>query len=81
MQSLLTGPLLLLPFLIALLVWLLSKGGRRGRVLVVLLVVILPLGEALVIEPLKAFFARERPLPGVFEGTSMPSAHAAHTST
>jgi len=82
----LSGNALFAPILIILAVWLLRKGGRRGRVLVLMLVIILPLGDGLVVNPMKHAIGRERPAAGVTDarltmgktdGRSMPSAHAA----
>jgi 4-amino-4-deoxy-L-arabinose transferase-like glycosyltransferase/membrane-associated phospholipid phosphatase len=67
--------------------WLLWKGGRRGRVLALMLAIVLPLGEQAVVNPLKRAIGRERPAVGLTdarlvmgkpEGRSMPSAHAAN---
>jgi len=41
------------PALLVLAVWLLRKGGVRGRVCVLMLAIILPLGDGLVVNPLK----------------------------
>ncbi|MCX6892589.1 MAG: glycosyltransferase family 39 protein [Verrucomicrobiota bacterium] len=82
----LSGNVIFGPILAALAVWLLGKGGRRGRVLVLMLAVILPLGDGLVINPLKHAIGRERPMDrmtdarlasGKTDGRSMPSAHTA----
>jgi membrane-associated phospholipid phosphatase len=82
----LSGNMLFVPALLALAVWLLRKGGARGRVLVLMLAIILPLGDGLVVNPLKHAIGRERPLEKVTDtslmadktdGRSMPSAHAA----
>jgi len=82
----LSGNALFAPVLLVLAVWLLCKGGRRGRVLVLMLAIILPLGDGLVVNPMKHAIGRERPAAGVADarltmgktdGRSMPSAHAA----
>jgi len=61
-MQLVSGNLLLTPFLIALLVWLLRKGGRRGRVLVGLLAVILPVENFLTVEFLDPALGRSQRL-------------------
>ena len=82
----LSGNVIFGPIVAALAVWLLVKGGRRGRVLVLMLAIILPLGDGLVINPLKHAIGRERPMDRVADaglvmvktdGRSMPSAHTA----
>jgi 4-amino-4-deoxy-L-arabinose transferase-like glycosyltransferase/membrane-associated phospholipid phosphatase len=82
----LSGNALFAPVLAGLGLWLLWKGGRRGRVLVLMMALILPLGDGLVVNPLKHMIGRERPATGLTdahlvmgspEGRSMPSAHAA----
>jgi 4-amino-4-deoxy-L-arabinose transferase-like glycosyltransferase/membrane-associated phospholipid phosphatase len=81
----LSGNALFGPVLALLGVWLLWKGGRRGRVLALMMAVILPLGDGFVVNPLKHAIGRERPAAGLAdarlvmgkpEGRSMPSAHA-----
>ena len=83
----LSGNALFGPVLALLGVWLLWKGGRRGRVLVLMMAIVLPLGDGFVVNPLKHAIGRERPaigltdarlLMGKPEGRSMPSAHAAN---
>ena len=75
------------PVVAALGLWLLWKGGRRGRVLALMLAIILPLGDGFVVNPLKHAIGRERPgigLPdthlvmGNPDSRSMPSAHASN---
>jgi 4-amino-4-deoxy-L-arabinose transferase-like glycosyltransferase/membrane-associated phospholipid phosphatase len=82
----LSGNALFAPVLAGLAVWLLWKGGRRGRVLALMMAIILPLGDGFVVNPIKYAISRERPgaevmdahlLGGKPEGRSMPSAHAA----
>jgi 4-amino-4-deoxy-L-arabinose transferase-like glycosyltransferase/membrane-associated phospholipid phosphatase len=83
----LSGNALFGPVLALLALWVLCKGTRRGRVLALMLAIIVPLGEPLVVNPLKRAIGRERPSVGVTdarlvmgkpEGRSMPSAHAAN---
>ena len=45
----LSGNMLFVPALLVLAVWLLRKGGARGRVLVLMLAIILPLGDGLAV--------------------------------
>ncbi|HVM50290.1 MAG TPA: glycosyltransferase family 39 protein [Candidatus Acidoferrum sp.] len=86
-MRLLSGNVLFGPAVAALAAWLLCKGGRRGRVLVLMFAIILPLGDGFVVNPLKHAIGRERPEVGLTDvhlvmGTpdnhSMPSAHAAN---
>src|SRR5688572_2428882 len=74
------------PCLIVLGIGLLWKGGRRGRIFVLVLAVILALGDALVINTIKDVVARPRPfndvpdlklLVGYGRSGSMPSSHTA----
>src|ERR1022692_3655112 len=80
----LSGNALFGPVLTLLGVWLLWKGGRRGRVLALMMAIILPFGDGFVVNPLKHVIGRERPAAGLTdahlvmgkpEGRSMPSAH------
>jgi 4-amino-4-deoxy-L-arabinose transferase-like glycosyltransferase/membrane-associated phospholipid phosphatase len=82
----LSGNVVFAPALLVLAVWLVRKGGARGRVLVLMLALILPLGDGLIVNPLKHAIGRERPpaaatcapmMAGKPDGHSMPSAHAA----
>jgi 4-amino-4-deoxy-L-arabinose transferase-like glycosyltransferase/membrane-associated phospholipid phosphatase len=86
-MPLLSGNALFGPLVAVLAAWLLWKGGRRGRVLVLMLAIILPLGDGYVVNPLKHAIGRERPAAGLTdahllmgnpEGRSMPSAHTAN---
>jgi 4-amino-4-deoxy-L-arabinose transferase-like glycosyltransferase/membrane-associated phospholipid phosphatase len=81
-----SGNALFGPVLAGLGTWLLWKGGRRGRVLALMMAIVLPLGDGFVVNPLKHAIGRERPAVGLTdahllmgkpEGRSMPSAHAA----
>ena len=83
----LSGNTLFAPVILILAIWLFCKGGIRGRILVLMLAVILPLGDGFVVNPLKHTIGRERPFEGLTdarvvagrsEGRSMPSAHAAN---
>ena len=82
-----SGTAVFFPALIVLAAWLLWKGGARGRLCVVFLVLALALGDAFVCNMLKKTLARPRPclgLEGVVlrigctETGSMPSSHAAN---
>lgn len=64
--------------------WLLWKGGRRGRLLVLMLALVIGLGDGFVINPLKKSIARPRPAHTVADARllvgaggvgSMPSSH------
>jgi membrane-associated phospholipid phosphatase len=72
------------PALIILGIALLCKGGPRGRIFVLLLVIILALGDSFVINTIKHALARPRPfheitgahlLVGYGQSASMPSSH------
>jgi 4-amino-4-deoxy-L-arabinose transferase-like glycosyltransferase/membrane-associated phospholipid phosphatase len=72
------------PALILLGIALLCKGGRRGRIFVLLLAIILALGDTFVINTIKHALARSRPfqeiagaklLVGYGQSASMPSSH------
>jgi 4-amino-4-deoxy-L-arabinose transferase-like glycosyltransferase/membrane-associated phospholipid phosphatase len=73
------------PALIAAAIWLLVKGGTRGRIFVALTFVIIALGDAFVINTLKHVIERPRPfgsvtdlnlLVGKGSSSSMPSSHS-----
>ena len=77
-----------IPAVILLAVWLVWKGGARGRLLVLMLAVVLALGDGLVINTIKKAVLRPRPYnaitdvilnPAVGKGGSgsMPSSHTA----
>lgn len=81
----LSGNRLFYPSLAVLGVWLIWKGGARGRLMAALLFIILSLGDVLVISMLKQAVARPRPfeviadvqvLVGKPRSGSMPSSHA-----
>jgi membrane-associated phospholipid phosphatase len=72
------------PAVIVLGIVLLCKGGRRGRIFVLLLAIILALGDSFVINTIKHALARPRPfheitdahlLVGYGQSASMPSSH------
>jgi membrane-associated phospholipid phosphatase len=72
------------PAIVALAVWLLFKGGARGRLLVLMLILVLAYGDSLIINPLKKAVDRPRPhtvvaeailLVGEGRSGSMPSSH------
>jgi 4-amino-4-deoxy-L-arabinose transferase-like glycosyltransferase/membrane-associated phospholipid phosphatase len=72
------------PAIVALAVWLLFKGGARGRLLVLMLILVLAFGDSAVINPLKKSVNRPRPhstvpeailLVGEGRSGSMPSSH------
>ena len=74
------------PVVVALAIWLLVKGGARGRMFVALTALIIALGDAFVINMLKYAIARPRPfasvpdlnlLVGKGSSFSMPSSHSA----
>jgi 4-amino-4-deoxy-L-arabinose transferase-like glycosyltransferase/membrane-associated phospholipid phosphatase len=79
--------ILFAPVMLVLGLWLLKKGGIRGRILVLMLAILLPLGDGCVVNPLKHAIGRDRPFEGMTdarvvagwsESRSMPSAHAAN---
>ncbi len=83
----LSGNAFFAPVLILLAIWVLWKGGIRGRVMVLMLALIVPLGDGLVVNPLKHAIGRVRPSDAMQEtqvvgskgdGRSMPSAHVAN---
>ncbi len=83
----LAGHALFVPALLVLALLLIWKGGRRGRVFVFLLVLIVSLGDGLVCNKIKKAVGRPRPgitladtrgLLGSSGSGSMPSAHAAN---
>lgn len=72
------------PAVVALAVWLLFKDGARGRLLVLMLILVLAFGDSAVINPLKKAVDRPRPhavvpeanlLVGEGGSGSMPSSH------
>ncbi len=78
---------LFVPTLLAVFLWLILKGGNRGKVCALLLAVIVPLGDGLVINPLRKALERPRPyvslaetrtLGGRTSSLSLPSSHAAN---
>ncbi|MHB8519730.1 MAG: glycosyltransferase family 39 protein [Limisphaerales bacterium] len=78
---------LFVPLLIIIVIALLWKGGTRGRLCVAMLVVILPLGDSWVCNPLKRTVGRPRPFNAITDArvlggkggsASMPSSHAAN---
>jgi membrane-associated phospholipid phosphatase len=84
-----SGNSFFVPLLLVGAILLLWKGGARGRICVLMLVLIVPLGESLVINTLKHVLQRPRPfltladvhIPDGIGRTgsgSMPSAHAAN---
>jgi len=84
-MSFLSGNRLFAPALVLLTIWVLIKGGVRGRVFVAVLAVILSVGDPLVIGMLKKLIARPRPFVVIADlhvpagrgaSGSMPSGHA-----
>jgi membrane-associated phospholipid phosphatase len=82
-----SGNVLFLPVLLGAAVLLIWKGGARGRLLVFMLLVILPLGDGLICNTIKHAVARPRPFMSIADAHlllgkgpsfSMPSAHAAN---
>lgn len=76
---------LFVPVLVLLGGWLLWKGGSRGRLMLVFLLLVLALGDGLILGSIKEFIARPRPFAAVNEvqllvgrggSPSMPSSHA-----
>ena len=83
----LAGHSLFAPALLVLGAWLVCKGGRRGRLLVLFLALVILLGDSLVCNTIKIALGRPRPcialadarsLVGCSGSGSMPSAHAAN---
>src|SRR5262245_27138318 len=79
-----SGNVLFYPALLLLALLLVSKGGRRGLVFVLVLIVVLAVGESFVIKPIKHALERQRPflilsdvrcLVGKGGSGSMPSSH------
>lgn len=77
------------PALAILGIWLLWKGGLRGRLLAVFLLLTLVIGDPLIVKSLKQFIDRPRPfialpdvhlLVGRTDNPSMPSGHVANWS-
>lgn len=86
-MPLLSGHRLFWPAVLLAAVGLAWRGGPRGRLCLLMLLIILPLGEAFVTNPLKQVIGRPRPflveegvnlLLGRGRAPSMPSAHAAN---
>ncbi len=78
---------LFIPALIVGLGWLIFRGGNRGRVCALLLVVIVPLADGFVINPIRKTIQRPRPyvtiseartLGGRTSSFSLPSSHTAN---
>ena len=87
LMPVLSGNALFTPALVFAAVLLLGKGGARGRVFVLLLVLALWLGDAGVCKPLKEVIGRPRPFAALADvqlrvgkggSASMPSSHAAN---
>ena len=83
----LAGHSLFVPVLLVLGVWLVWKGGRRGRLFVLFLALVILLGDSLVCNTIKTAVGRPRPcvaladarkLIGCSGSGSMPSGHAAN---
>ena len=73
-----------IPVLALLAVWLLWKGGTRGRIFILMLVLVIGAGDALVINKIKKAVSRPRPYHAVPEAKllvgkggsgAMPSSH------
>ena len=82
-----SGNALFIPLVLALAATLAWKGNRRGRICLLMLVLVICLGDPLVINTLKHAFARARPFDVVPDAITligrsgsygMPSAHAAN---
>lgn len=82
-----SGNAFFFPAIIGIGLLLLWKGGTRGRLYVLLLALILPLGDSLICSTLKELIGRNRPplvlsdvheLLGIGFSKSMPSSHAAN---
>ena len=80
----LSGTAWFIPAVLVLAAGLLWKGGKRGRVFVVVLALTLGLGDSFVINPLKKLTGRDRPfvqltdtrlLVGRGDSNSLPSSH------
>jgi len=83
----LAGHSLFVPVLLVFGVWLIWKGGRRGRLFVFFLALAILLGDSLICNTIKKAVARPRPcialsdarsLVGCTRSGSMPSSHAAN---
>ncbi len=85
----LSGNLLVGPALLAVVAWLLVRGGAQGRCLVLMLALAVGANDGLVVNRLKKFIGRDRPFDALPEvhllagkglAKSMPSSHAATTA-